>query len=86
MKALISLTSTRLIYVGSVGVAQVRFRSRKPIDKLVKPENKTSIILGKVNKRDDKTIPGVSDKVHPILVEWKRPWVRISMVFNLDFQ
>ncbi|XP_023339752.1 28S ribosomal protein S15, mitochondrial [Eurytemora carolleeae] len=69
--------SSFLINNGSVGRIQVRFRSRRLCDRLVKPADKTGILLGKVNTRADKTIPGVSDKVHPILVQWKRP-VRVE--------
>ena len=71
-----------LIVLGSVGRIQVRFRSRRLCDRLVKPQDKTGILLGKVNTRADKTIPGVSDKVHPILVQWKRPEVRNIAIFT----
>lgn len=79
-----NLDQRRIVFfiLGSVGRIQVRFRSRRLCDRLVKPEDKTGILLGKVNTRADKTIPGVSDKVHPILVQWKRPVVRSTVIFT----
>jgi small subunit ribosomal protein S15 len=47
--------------------------SRNATNKLKKPEDKSSIILGKVKKNVPKTISGISDKQHPILLDWKRP-------------
>jgi len=79
-----NLNQRRIVFfiLGSVGRIQVRFRSRRLCDRLVKPADKTGILLGKVNTRADKTIPGVSDKVHPILVQWKRPVVRSTVIFT----
>jgi len=51
----------------------VRYK-RRDCHKLKKPEDKSSIILGKYKEtRKDFAKPGVSDKASPIHVKWERP-------------
>jgi len=58
-------------------IQQLRFRNRKPNEKMEKPEDKSTVILGKVRPIKDRKIQGVSDKQYPILMNWKKP-VRIE--------
>lgn len=52
---------------------QVRFRKRKANEKLMKPDDKSAVILGKVKRTDVPSIIGVSDKQYPILMQWSKP-------------
>jgi len=52
---------------------QSRFRSRSAREKLAQPEDKSGVILGKVLKIVPFSTPGVSDKQHPILMQWNKP-------------
>jgi len=58
-------------------IQQLRYRNRKPNEKMEKPEDKSTVILGKVRPIKDRKIQGVSDKQYPILMNWKKP-VRIE--------
>jgi hypothetical protein len=50
----------------------VRF-SRKEREKLKKPEDKSLVVLGKVKPVRPLAQVGVSDKQHPILMQWNKP-------------
>merc|ERR1719150_1095883 len=50
----------------------VRYKARPPSEKLKKPEDKSSIILGKWKPSVAFPKPGVSDKANPIHVKWER--------------
>jgi len=60
-------------------IQQLRYRKRKPNEKLEKPEDKSKVILGKVKPIIEKKVIGVSDKQYPIHMNWKKP-VRIETV------
>jgi len=66
------LPNQSLYTKGVLGGMQLRF-ARKPNEKMTKPEDKSSIILGKRRPTKVKQISGVSDKQYPILVKWKKP-------------
>jgi len=60
---------------GSASIIPVRFRkARKPQDKLPPPEDRSKVVIGKIQGRPMRPQFGVSDKQHPILVKWNKPW------------
>ena len=50
----------------------VRF-SRKERQKLKQPEDKSLVVLGKVKTSRPYSQVGISDKQHPILMQWNKP-------------
>jgi len=52
---------------------QCRLRSRIAGEKLPPPEDRSTVVLGKVKKIVPFSTPGVSDKQHPILMQWNKP-------------
>nr|ALS04159.1 mitochondrial 28S ribosomal protein S15 [Acartia pacifica] len=57
---------------------QLRFK-RRPNEKMEKPTDKSTVILGKIGRTTQRIPLGISDKQHPILLNWKRPQ-RIEVV------
>jgi len=58
---------------GNVPLLSIVRYKRRDCHKLKKPEDKSSIILGKFKESKVFPKPGVSDKASPIHVKWERP-------------
>jgi len=50
-----------------------RLLRRKEKDKLYQPDDKSTVLLGKVSRTLEKKVEGVSDIQHPILMQWNKP-------------